>query len=114
MFTGRLGYVVSGCSFVISVVCLSQLYGYHRAVYPAVIFGLLFAVQLMVIIRNSGLNPSVKKNIYLLSALLMLVILFNIVWVFWLPWFRYIASAMALVFVYVLFIKLRNGVANKD
>ena len=113
MFAGRLGYVVLGSSFVLSVLCLSQLTGYHWAVYPAVIFGFLFVVQLMVIIRNSGLSPAVKKNIYLLAVLLMLVILSNIAWVFWFPWFRYVASVMALVFVYVLFIKLRNAVEKK-
>lgn len=114
MFTGRTGYAILLSSFVLSVVCFLYLSVREWSLYPAVFFIFVFVFQLFVIIRNSSLNPSLKKDIYVLTGLLLMVILSNIIWVFVFPWFKYIASIAALVFVSVLFIKLRVGIIKKQ
>jgi len=112
MFTERVGYVFLVTSFVLSVACFLYLNVYQWTVYPAVIFSLLFIFQLFGIIKNSNLAPTLKKDIYILAGLLLMVILANILWVFVFTWFRYIASVSALVFVWALFAKLKKGIAK--
>jgi hypothetical protein len=109
----RIGLVILVVSFVMSVICFLQLNAYHWTIYPAVVFSLMFVFQLFTIIRNSDLDISLKKDIYTLTGLLIVIVVSNVLWVFVFQWFRYIASISSLVFIYVLFVKLRNGVGNK-
>ena len=110
MFTARTGYLVLLATFVLSAVCFLNINVYGWTVYPAVACALLFVVQLFAVIKNSELAPSMKKDITILAGLLLFVILANILWVFVFDWFKYIASVSALVFVYVLYAKLRDGI----
>jgi len=114
IFTGNTGYAFLVISFVLSVVGFLYLNVYEWTIYPAVGFAFLFVFQLFAVIRNSGLDISLKKDIYFLAGLLMMVIFSNILWVFVFPWFKYIASVSALFFVYVLFTKLRNGFVKNE
>jgi Ca2+/Na+ antiporter len=58
----------------------------------------------------SCLQSSLKRDIYILAVLLLIVIFSNIIWVFIFPWFQHIASFSALIFVLVLFFKLRSRI----
>lgn len=115
MFTkDKIGYVVLLALFLLSVICFLYLNVYSWTIYLAVTFAIMFVVQLFLIIRNSGIEPVLKKDVYTLVGLLILVVVSNVLWVFVFPWFKYIASISSLVFVYVLFTKLRDGnIRNK-
>jgi len=98
--------------FVLSVIFFMQLNGNDWSIYPSILFTLMFVFQLFMIIKNSNLDASLKKDIYMLAGLLIFVVISNILWVFVFQWFKYIASFSSLVFVYVLFKKLRDRNIN--
>ena len=109
MFTrSNTGIAFLLISFILSVICFLQFNFYYWAIYPAIAFSLVFVIQLFMVVRNSGLNFSLKKDIYALVGLLIVVVISNILWVFVIQWFRYVASIASLVFVGVLLAKLRN------
>ena len=113
MFTkSRIGYVFLLMSFVLGVTCFLYFNVYRWALYPGIVFSLTFVFQLFLIVRNSELNSSLKKDIYTLSGLLMIVIASNIMWVFVFQWFKYFASIFSLVFIYVLYTRLQEKNMN--
>jgi len=112
IFTGNTGYAFLLISFVLAVVCLLYLKVYEWTVYPAIGFTFIFVFQLFAIIRNSDLNPSLKKDICFLTVILIVVAMSNVLWALVFPWFKYIASVSALVFVCVLFAKLRGRIVE--
>jgi len=77
--------------------------------YVAIVFGLLFVIQMFAIIKNCNLATSLKNDIYVLFTLLMFVVASNILWVFVFSWFRYIAVMFSVIFIYVLFAKLQKS-----
>ena len=108
----KIGLVFLLVLFVLSVIFFTQLDVYDWSIYPSVGFTLMFVFQLFIIIRNSNLDTSLKKDIYTLSGLLIIVVISNILWVFVFQWFKYIASISSLIFVYLLFKKLRDRNIN--
>jgi len=115
MFTNnRMGYVLLLTLFLLSVVCLLYLNVFSWVIYLAATFILLFVFQLFALIRASALELSLKKDLYVLVGLLIIVVVSTILWVFVFTWCKYIASVTSLAFVYVLFTKLRDGnIRNK-
>ncbi|MDR2916260.1 MAG: hypothetical protein LBV74_15785 [Tannerella sp.] len=110
----KTGYVLLLALFLLSAVSFLYLNVYSWTIYLAITFAIMFVIQLFLIIRNSGIEPVLKKDAYTLLGLLILVVVSNILWVFVFPWCKYIASISSLIFVYILFTKLRNGsIRNK-
>ena len=115
MFTNsRIGYILLVALFLMSVISFLHLKEYSWTIYLATTFTFLFVVQSFLLILHSHLDPSLKRDILLLAGLLLMVVVSNILWVFVFPWCKYIASVSSLVFVFVLFTKLRDGhIRNK-
>ena len=110
MFTkSRLGLGILFILFLLSVIGFLYSADYSWIIYIAVLFTLLFVFQLFAYIKNSNLETSLKKNIYSLLVVLIFVVMSNILWVFVFPWFRYVATLFSLIFIYLLFTRLREG-----
>jgi len=108
MFTGRTRYAILAFTLLAGMICLLYLHVLDWMIYPAVALGLLFVFQLFAFIRNANLEASLKRWMYTLAILLMIVVVSNILWVFVYAWFRYVASVAVIGFGYVLVGRLRE------
>ena len=114
MFSNYFRFAIFLLSFVLSVVCYLYVSEHSWMMYPAVLFSLMFVFQLFTIVSNSKLDNSLKKDVYTLFGLLLVVVASNILWVFVIQWFKYIATISSLVFLYVLFTKLKSVKIHKE
>ena len=108
MFSNYFRFAIFLLSFVLSVVCYLYVSEHSWMMYPAVLFSLMFVFQLFTIVSNSKLDNSLKKDVYVLAGLLLVVVVSNILWVFVFQWFKHIAIISSFVFLYVLFIRLKG------
>jgi len=109
MFSIYFKYAILLLSFVLSVICYLCVNVHSCILYLAMMLTLIFVFQLFTLVRDSNFNRSLKKDIYTLAGLLLVICFFNILWVFVFQWFKYVATIASLVFLYMLFVRLKRA-----